>query len=139
MPIVSDRPERGFDSAMFEPANGPIHIVHVHGSVLRDNPASSAEELDAIERTNSGVLAKHLLATRDVLVVGHSGGNDSVVAALGTQDASGALYWCDMNPLPNNRVDQLLDRRHGHSAYVQLDRGGADALMTALHAALLDA
>ena len=135
MPIVSDRPERGFDAAMFEPAIGPIHIVHLHGSVLRDNPASSTEELADLSQANAQVLADHL-ATRDVLVVGHSGWNDMVVAALGLRETEYTLYWCDMAVAPTDRIAGVLGARRGPTAYAQLDNGGANVLMTALNEAL---
>lgn len=135
MPVVSDRPERGFDAAMFEPSTGPIHIVHVHGSVLRDNPASSTEEMADIERANAAVLADHL-ATRDVLVVGHSGWNDAVVAALAARDTTHTLYWCDMHAKPTDRIAGLLARRRGPTVYGKLDSRGADGLMSALNTEL---
>jgi hypothetical protein len=135
MPIVSDRPERGFDAAMFEPAIGPIHIVHLHGSVLRDNPASSTEELTNLSQANARVLAEYL-ATRDVLVVGHSGWNDAIVAALGLRETEHTLYWCDIAARPTDRIAGVLGARHGPAVYVQLDNGGANGLMTALNAAL---
>ncbi len=136
LPIISDRPERGFDPAMFEPEIGPVHIVHVHGSVLRDNPASSAEELAGIERANASTLAAYL-ASRDVLVIGHSGWNDALVAALAAGDTEHTLYWCDVAKEPNTRVARLLEQRRSPSVFVRLDPGGADALMTSLHDAML--
>jgi hypothetical protein len=138
MPVLSDRPERGFDASMFEPGTGPIHIVHVHGSVLRDNPASSTGEIGSIERDNAAVLADYL-ATREVLVVGHSGWNDAVVAALAARDTAHTLYWCDMHAEPTDRIAGLLARRRGPSVYVKLDSRGAGGLMSALNTALRDA
>src|SRR5262245_60354879 len=102
MPIVSDRPEHGFDAAMFADG-GAIHIVHVHRSVLRDNPASSTEELSELSQANAHVLADYF-ATRDMLVVGHSGWNDAVVAALHLCETEHTLYWCDMAAAPTDRI-----------------------------------
>lgn len=135
IPTVSDRPERGFDAAMFEPAIGPIHIVHLHGSVLRDNPASSSAELSELARTNAGVLADYL-ATRHVLVVGHSGWNDAFVAALRLRETDRPLYWCDMAAAPSDRISDVLGSGRRPAVYVQLGPDGADALMTALVEAL---
>ena len=135
MPIVSDRPERGFDAAMFEPAIGPIHIVHLHGSVLRENPASSTVELAELSRANAQVLADYL-ASRHLLVVGHSGWNDAVVEALRLRETECTLYWCDMAAAPTDRINGVLGGCRGPTAYVQLDKGGADSLMTALNEAL---
>lgn len=103
LPIVSDRPERGFDQAMFDPPGGPVHIVHLHGSVLRGNPASTPGELGALEQCNAEVLATQL-AERSVLVLGHSGWRDAVVRAPGLRDSA--------HPLRRTRCTGSTSRRH---------------------------
>jgi hypothetical protein len=132
---VSDEPERGFETDSLERSDGSFHVVHVHGSVQRGNPASSKEELAGIEARNARALAGYL-ATREVIVVGHSGWNDAVVAALGQADGPRRLYWCDLSDEPNPRVARLLANRRAPSSYVQLGPRGADGWMERLVGAL---
>jgi hypothetical protein len=99
------------------------------------NAASSTEEIADIDRANAEVLADHP-ATRDVLVVGHSGWNDAVVAALTMRETTHTLLWCDMHAEPTDRIAGLLGRRRGPAVYVRLGSRGADVLMSPLNTAL---
>lgn len=134
---ITDRPERGFEPTDFHLEESPIHLVYTHGSILRHNPASTAEELSALEKRNADVLHKYLQA-RDVIAIGYSGWRDSLMEALRRcRSNRQALYWCDVKPEPASHVSAVLRAHTGSAAYVRLDRRGADGLMRALYEALI--
>lgn len=134
---ITDRPERGFDKSDFDDQEGPIHLVYVHGSILRHNPASTTEELRALADRNSEEL-RVFLQSRDVIVLGYGGWNDALTSALRRcESSSHTVYWCDLTDEPSSHVGELLTVRKGRSAYVRLDKGGADGLMESLYNALI--
>lgn len=134
---LTDRPERGFDSSDFPDEEGAIHLVYVHGSILRHNPASTTAELDGLTDRNIAVLRDHL-NSRDVIAIGHGGWRDGLMAALhGCDSTRHTLYWCDVHPEPPAHVASLLEERPATAAYVQLGMGGADDLMRALYERLV--
>lgn len=137
VPCVTDRPERGIDATLFE-REAAIHLVYTHGSILRRNPASTARELAGLADANLAALAQ-LLGEREVIVVGHSGWHDSLTRALAACGPGGHhLWWCDKRPEPNPDVLRLHAERGGAMTYVALGNAGADGLMRALSAALLE-
>lgn len=132
---VTDRPERGFDRAEFEGEEVAIHLVYVHGSILRHNPASASRHIDDLAERNVEVLTE-LLRSRDTIVVGYSGWRDVLSRALARCGGSGhTVYWCDVRPQPPEHVAELLRACAG--VYVDLGPEGADGLMRALRDTLL--
>ena len=84
---LTDRPEKGLDVSDFHGEEGPIHLVYVHGSVLRHNPASTIDELDSLASKNIDVLRGYL-ESHDLIVIGWVNGRPR---ALYSQPAHGLL------------------------------------------------
>jgi hypothetical protein len=136
---LTDRPEKGLDRSEFLVEEGPIHLVHVHGSILRYNPASTSEELGELQNRNLDVLRGYL-ESRDVIVIGYSGWKDGLMAALRRCDASRhKVYWCDVRSEPAPHIAAFLEERAGSATYVRLGEAGADGFMRALYEALIPA
>ncbi len=134
---LTDRPERGLDPSDFHEEEGPIHLVYVHGSILRHNPASTIDELGGLASKNIEVLRGYL-ESRDVIAIGYSGWNDGLMAALRRGDPSRhKVYWCDVRSQPASHVASFLGEHAGGAAYVQLGKAGADGFMRALYEALI--
>lgn len=132
---LTDRPERGFDSAEFEGEEVAIHLVYVHGSILRHNPASASRHIADLAERNVDVLTE-LLRSRDTIIVGYSGWRDVVSRAIARCGGSGhTVHWCDVRPQPPEHVAELLGVCDG--VYVDLGSEGADGLMRDLRAALV--
>ncbi len=129
---LTDRPERGLDHSEFQVDEGPIHLVYVHGSILRHNPASTIEELSDLADRNIDAFHRYL-ESRDVIVIGYSGWNDGLMAALRRCDSNKhKVYWCDVRSHPTPHVAEFLRERAGSDAYVHLGEGGANNLMRTL-------
>ena len=136
---LSDGPERGFDAGELQVEEGPVHLVYVHGSVLRHNPASTIDELDGLAKKNVEVLSAYL-ESRDIIVIGYSGWSDTLMAALSRCDPTRhTIHWCDVRPGPAPHVARLLRGGAGDSTYVCLGQAGADGLMRALYEGLVPA
>ena len=136
---LSDRPENGLDRSELLVEEGPIHLVYIHGSILRHNAASTIDELGGLENKNIEVLRDYL-ESRDVITIGYVGWNDGLMAALRRCDSSQhKVYWCDVRSQPTSHVASFLRGRAAGAAYVQLGEGGADDLMRALYEALIPA
>jgi hypothetical protein len=138
--LLDDLPERG---VAFHDDESAIHLVYVHGSVLRHNPASSRAELGVLSQAN----ARNLRASfrgRDVLAIGYSGWEDGLMTALAADPSDTDLgprnlYWCGVRERPAEHVAKLLARRGDRGFYVDLGAGGADVLMKQLYRALVPA
>jgi hypothetical protein len=136
---LTDRPEKGLGYSDFQMDEGPIHLVYVHGSILRHNPASTIDELSDLASKNIDVLRSYL-ESRDVIVIGYSGWNDGLMAALRHCDPQKhRVYWCDVRSRPASHVAEFLRGRAGSAAYVRLGERGANDLMRALFEALVPA
>jgi hypothetical protein len=134
---ITDRPERGIDSSEFAEQETSIHLVYVHGSILRYNPASTTGELSRLAERNVNVLRGYL-ESRDVIVIGYSGWDDALMAALRLCDPDQhTVYWCDVRQRPTPNVAQFLGERSTGAAYVCLGEHGADGLMRSLYQALV--
>ena len=134
---ATDRPENGLDRSDFHIEEGPIHLVYTHGSILRHNPASTTDELGALEQKNADALHS-CLESRDVITIGYSGWRDGLMEALRRCSSSRhALYWCDVRSRPDEHVAVFLKENADRAAYVHLGPQGADGLMRALYEALI--
>src|SRR6202022_2397511 len=76
---VTDRPARGLDASAFPEDDPVIHLVYTHGSILRHNAASTVDELAALTEKNASILRSYL-ESRDVLVLGYGGWDDSLMS-----------------------------------------------------------
>ena len=93
------------------PASGDLRIVSLHGDYRYDELKNTTAELQSQETE----LRKELVADlcdHDLLVIGYSGRDTSLMSAL--MDAyvgahAGRLYWCGMQPRPSQEVQGLLD------------------------------
>jgi len=126
---VTDRPESGFDAADLLAEESAIHLVYVHGSILRHNPASSVGELSALSHRNANVLHEYL-TTRDLITIGYGGWEDGLMTALKKcENSNRLLYWCDVAPAPSESLTAFLQSWGKNAKYVSLGSDGADALM----------
>jgi SIR2-like domain len=136
---LTDRPEKGLDPSDFEVEEGPIHLVYLHGSILRHNPASTIDELGSLASKNIQVL-RNYLESRDIVAIGYGGWNDGLMAALRHCDSSNhRVYWCDVRSQPAPHVASFLTEKANAAEYVRLGKGGADHLMRTLYEALIPA
>jgi hypothetical protein len=135
VPVVTDRPEYGIVGSTFNDANGAIHLVYTHGTVLRHNPASSVAELAGLATPNTEALRQQL-DNRDVLVIGYGGWNDGLTAAM-RGGTSSHVYWCGISDEPPANVVELAAVRSGPTTYVVLGEGGAGGLMAELRDCLV--
>jgi hypothetical protein len=136
---LSDRPEKGLDGSDFQLEEGPIHLVYVHGSILRHNPASTIGELDSLASKNIDLLRGYL-ESHDLIIIGYSGWKDGLMAALQRCNPSQHMvYWCDVRSQPTAGVADFLRARNGSAMYVHLGGGGANDLMRALYDVLIPA
>ena len=136
---VTDRPETGFDAADLLAEEAAIHLVYVHGSILRHNPASSVGELSALSHRNADALHKYL-TSRDVIAIGYGGWEDGLMTALKKcENSNRLLYWCDVAPAPSESLTAFLQSWGKNAKYVSLGSDGADALMALLYRELVPA
>ena len=136
---VTDRPETGFDAADLLAEEAAIHLVYVHGSILRHNPASSVGELSALSHRNADAFHKYL-TSRDVIAIGYGGWEDGLMTALKScENSNRLLYWCDIPPAPSDTLAGLLQSWGKNANYVSLGAGGADGLMELLYRELVPA
>lgn len=134
---LTDTPERGFDPWDFQEEEGPIHLVYVHGSILRYNPASTIDELNTLKDMNIEVL-HHYLEFRDIIVIGYGGWEDVLMGALRRcNPRKHMIYWCDIADQPAQHVVDFLRGCDGRAVYVRLGKRGADDLMRTLYEALM--
>jgi hypothetical protein len=130
---ITDRPERGIEHADFPLPESAIHLVYAHGSILRQNAASSVDKLTGLAGSNAEVLANYL-TSRDVIVVGYGGWDDGLMRALRhCSSATQTVYWCGVAQTPPPHVAELLANRAGRGVYVSLGDDGADGLMRRLY------
>jgi hypothetical protein len=90
--------EIGLDSRnrLREPRTGEIQVVALHGDYRYDDLKNLPDEVAAQEALFVEELMKRLL-DRDLVVVGYSGRDDSVMTTLGSafgRPGKGRLYWC---------------------------------------------
>jgi tetratricopeptide (TPR) repeat protein len=139
---ITDRPERGLDSADFPEHDRALHLVYTHGSILRHNAASTTVELSDLTRKNAQKIAEYL-KSKDLLVIGYGGWDDSLMSALTWCDKTcHRIYWCNVHPADEAEanlapaVRELLHSYAGQAYYVPLGAGGADGFMRDLYRAL---
>jgi tetratricopeptide (TPR) repeat protein len=138
---LTDRPEGGLHPSDFPEDDPVVHLVYTHGSILRHNAASTVDELGTLRERNCRTLVEYL-RTRDVLVIGYGGWDDSLMAALKQCNAPQRLYWCNVFPEEDAEekvgaeVCHLLQRSDGRAWYVPLGAEGAGGFMARLYSAL---
>jgi hypothetical protein len=136
---ITDRPEKGLDGSDYDTEEGSIHLVYVHGSIFRHNPASTTDELSDLTGKNIEVL-RACLESSDVIVIGYGGWNDGLMAALCQCDSGKhTVYWCDVRSRPASHTASFISGRDGDAVYAPLGEGGANELMRALYDKLMPA
>jgi tetratricopeptide (TPR) repeat protein len=115
-----------------------IHLVYTHGSVHRYLLLNTEDEIDTSRNNNAVGLAPYF-RKHGVIVIGYSGWNDTVMAALRQcSQFDWNLYWCD-RASPEEAQTKLRPEVRSLLAkpstfYVQIRR--ADDLLRQLHRAL---
>jgi hypothetical protein len=114
------------------PASGDLRVVSLHGDYRYDELKNTTAELQLQETE----LRKEMvvdLRDHDLLVIGYSGRDTSLMSAL--MDAyvgarTGRLYWCGMQPKPSQEVQGLLDAAiaSGREAFYVPSRGFDDLM-----------
>jgi hypothetical protein len=136
---LSDRPEDGLELLDSSEQDRVMHLVYTHGSVLRHNAASSTKEISDLSVKNAETLCQYL-QSKDVLVFGYGGWNDSLMSALNECDKmSHRIYWCNVFPAEEAQTSLAPDARdlilsyEGRAFYVPLGEAGADGFMRQLY------
>jgi hypothetical protein len=100
---------------------GALRVVSLHGDYRYDELKNTAEELqDQETQLRQGLI--HDLKDHDLLVVGYSGRDRSLMVALHEAYSStqaGRLYWAGMQSAPGPEVSALLAlaQERGHEAF----------------------
>jgi hypothetical protein len=139
---LSNRPEDGLELPDSSEQDRVMHLVYTHGSVLRHNAASSTKEISDLSVKNAKTLRQYL-QSKDVLVFGYGGWNDSLMSALNECDkTSHRIYWCNVFPAEEAQTSLAPEARdlilsyEGRAFYVPLGDAGADGFMRQLYRAL---
>jgi tetratricopeptide (TPR) repeat protein len=139
---LTDRPESGIDDADFPEYDRAIHLVYTHGSILRHNAASTTAELSDLTGKNAATIGCYL-NSKDVLVFGYGGWEDTLMSALTLCDKEiHRIYWCNVYPADKAEeklapaVRDLISSYQGRAVYVPLGDEGADGFMRDLYRAL---
>lgn len=116
---------------------GPVssdvfRVVSMHGDFRYDALKNTTAELQSQESEIHAELCREL-RHRDLIVLGYSGRDESVMATLReaySQPGSGQLYWCGYGIEPSPTVRQLLTdaRNTGHEAFYVATDGFDDVL-----------
>jgi tetratricopeptide (TPR) repeat protein len=132
--FMSDTPELGVSDEIFDDQTDAIHLVYLHGSIHRRSQAATDEEIQKLKQKNARTLAP-VLKRHGVIVLGYSGWDDAIVAALAACDGFDyRLYWCGLESDPLARgafgkgVKDILQK---HAA-VYVQSGGAGNFMAQL-------
>lgn len=98
--FMSDTPELGVGDEIFDDDTDAIHLVYLHGSIHRRSQAATDEEIQRLKERNARTLAP-VLKRHGVIVLGYSGWDDAIVAALAAcDDFDYRLYWCGLESDP---------------------------------------
>jgi tetratricopeptide (TPR) repeat protein len=131
---MTDRPELTIDPGHMLEDDAAVHLVYAHGSIHRPYLANDPDALAGLKTANAGVFRSYL-EDHGVIVVGYSGWDDSLMAALvECTNFANNLYWCDVVPA-TDALERLspyalgLLAKRGGRFYVPLGPGGADSLM----------
>lgn len=132
--FMSDTPELGVSDEIFDDQTDAIHLVYLHGSIHRRSQAATDDEIQRLKEKNARTLAP-VLKRRGVIVLGYSGWDDAIVAALAACDGFDyRLYWCGLESDPlakgafGGGVENIL-RKH---AAVYVRSAGAGNFMAQL-------
>ena len=120
---------------------GEVLCVALHGDYRYDELKNTPQEVQRQDKTLRRALVRQVQEST-LVVVGYSGRDQSVVAALEegySQPGPGRLYWCGFEQEPSDSVRRFLvaARQHGHQAYY-VPTHGFDDLMLRLALQCLD-
>jgi len=112
------------------PSSGEVRVISLHGDYRYDDLKNTSTELQSQEAELRMELVADL-RDHDLLIVGYSGRDASLMAAL--MDAysgagAGRLYWCGMHPTPSVEIQSLLAAActSGREAFYVPSRGFDD-------------
>ena len=98
--FMSDTPELGLGDEIFDDQTDAIHLVYLHGSIHRRSQAATDQDIQRLKEKNARTLAP-VLKRRGVIVLGYSGWDDAIVAALAEcEEFDYRLYWCGLEADP---------------------------------------
>jgi NAD-dependent SIR2 family protein deacetylase len=122
---VADRVYRG-------DVDNELLCIELHGDYKYGALKNTAEELDTQNDIFISALM-HELTNRDLIVIGYSGRDKSLMAALNEvykQAGAGKLFWCGYGKNTSQSVQTLLDSacKHGREAYY-IAAEGFDSLL----------
>jgi tetratricopeptide (TPR) repeat protein len=126
--FMSDTPEVGVSSEIFDDQTDAMHLVYLHGTIHRRLQAATEEDIQILKEKNARTLAP-VLERHGVIVLGYSGWDDAIVEALAACNSfDHRLYWCgrEADPLAKGafgpRVAGIL--RKSSALYVQTTSAG---------------
>lgn len=126
-----DTPQRAATNS----SPGAMRLVSLHGDYRYDELKNTDVELQEQEASLRQALISDI-EQHDLLVVGYSGRDKSLMAALHeaySKHQAGRLFWCGLQPAPSDEVTGLLSSAQltGHDAfYVRME--GFDDLLERL-------
>lgn len=136
--------EIGIDSAhrtLRPQASGEVRVISLHGDFRYDELKNTTEELKKQDLSLRHGLVQEL-ADRDLVVVGYSGRDESLMAALrdGLCTAgSGRLYWCGIDADAPASTSQLLNEASAHGRHAfYVHSAGFDELLSQIGLRTLD-
>jgi hypothetical protein len=111
---------------------GSLRLISLHGDYRYDELKNTETELQEQEAQLRNALV-HDIGEHDLLVVGYSGRDQSLMKALLDAylgDQAGRLYWCCMQTQPGKEVADLLAAAQGkgHEAFYVLMQGFDDLI-----------
>jgi tetratricopeptide (TPR) repeat protein len=132
--FMSDTPELGVSDEIFDDQTDAIHLVYLHGSIHRRSQAATDDEIKKLKQKNARTLAP-VLKRHGVIVLGYSGWDDAIVAALAAcENFDYRLYWCGLesDPLARGAFGEgVKDILHKQAA-VYVQSAGAGNFMAQL-------
>ncbi|MBI5833692.1 MAG: hypothetical protein HZB16_15435 [Armatimonadetes bacterium] len=129
--FMSDQP--GAIDPLTAGLGSAIHLVQAHGSAHHYRLCNNDNEIERAKAAAAGMVP--YLQEHMVVVIGYSGWNDAIMAALeSVPQFRHGLYWCDIvEPGDLGERARALLARHADAHYVKCQ--GADALMRRVYEA----
>lgn len=114
---------------------GELLYIALHGDYRYDKLKNTDNELQCQENTLIEALSR-LLEMQNLIVIGYSGRDASIMDALGkiySKKGLGRLYWCGFEEYPSDIVRELIEyaREHNREAFY-IPTNGFDDLMIRL-------
>jgi tetratricopeptide (TPR) repeat protein len=125
---VTDMPDELSPDALENMDDATLHLFYAHGSFHRRSFANTTEQIQKLKTKNSRFI-KEVIKDKTVIVLGHSGWDDCITAAL-NDGFTGELYWVKRSqPEKDSNLEKLLDGIEN----AKLVLADADNFMARLH------